>query len=125
MAISKLTLEKQDGYLVARVLSNTQLQCLHGTIFGVFSQTVELQEGEISLSKAVVQQALKQQKQAQEEYQVAGDDVLVTSANLKKLPGVSGPTLDSAMTSVTQKQTRKANSLTTVLEQALQSDDTD
>jgi hypothetical protein len=25
MAISKLTLEKQDGYLVARVLSNTQL----------------------------------------------------------------------------------------------------
>lgn len=86
---------------------------------------MELQEGEISLSKAVVQQALKQQKQAQEEYQVAGDDVLVTSANLKKLPGLTGPTLDSAMTSVTQKQTRKANSLTTVLEQALQSDDTD
>ena len=32
---------------------------------------------------------------------------------------------ESAMTSGTQKQSRKANSLTTVLEQALQSDDTD
>ena len=64
-------------------------------------QTVELQDGEVSLSKAVVQQALKQQKQAQEEYTVAGDDVLVTSANLKKLPGDAVPNLDSAMTSVT------------------------
>ena len=34
-AVTKLTLEKQDGYLQARILSNTQLQCLHGTIFGV------------------------------------------------------------------------------------------
>jgi len=59
---------------------------------------------------------------ANEEYKVGNTDMVVNEINLRLLPdGATLHNMESAMTSVSQKPA--GGSLTTVLQQALQSDD--
>ena len=89
---------------------------MHGSVFNMVRSKIEMAEGVVNVEMPSAQKIQEAKAQANETYTVASESLV--ESNLRLLPqGVSLDTLESAMTSVTQKT--HGGSLTQVLQQAL------
>ena len=109
-----------DSFFTVVITNNTSVCSVHGSVFNLVRSKIELKEGVMNVEMPSARGVEESKVSANEGYSVAQDTLVETTQRL--LPsGVSLDSLESAMTSVTQKQ--QGGSLTQVLQQALQSDD--
>jgi len=109
-----------DSFFTVVIANNTSVTSVHGSVFNLVRSKIELKEGVMNVEMPSARAVEESKVSANESYSVAQDTLVETTQRL--LPsGLSLDSLESAMTSVTQKQ--QGGSLTQVLQQALQSDD--